>query len=43
MGSSAGRMVQEEQDDVVVEPVRALSLIGAYWLDIKPKLVQGSS
>ena len=34
-------MVQEEQDDVVVEPVRVVSLIGAYWLAIKPKPVQG--
>ena len=42
MGSSAGRMVQEEQDDVVVEPVRAVSLIGAYLLSIKPEPVQGS-
>ena len=43
MGSSAGRMVQEEQDDIVVEPVRAMSLIEAYWLAIKPEPVQGSS
>ena len=42
MGSSAGHMVQEEQDDVMVEPVRVVSLIGAYWLPIKPKPVQGS-
>ena len=30
-------MVQEEQDDIVVEPVRVVYLIGAYWLAIKPK------
>jgi hypothetical protein len=34
-------MVQEEQDDVVVQPVRGVSLIRAYWFAIKPKLVQG--
>ena len=41
MGSSAGRMVQEKQDNIVVEPVRAVSLIEAYWLAIKPKPVEG--
>ena len=40
-GIKSGRMVQEEQDDVVVKPVRAVSLIETYWLAIKPKPVQG--
>ena len=44
MGSSAGRMVQEEQDEVMVKPVRAVSLIGVCWFDHKTNTepVQGS-